>query len=332
MRIQLRIRAIATLLGFCFGALALPGCAPQQKPEDGKITIGAIIFQEDQFFRMVEFGLRDAAEKQDVTLMINISGTLDKEISLVDTYLANRVDALVVSPLSAQSSIPALKRAYDMGIPVVTFDSSVDADFPASTVRSDQVELGRMTGEAARAFIENTLGGKARIAMVEYISNLPEPGGQRVKGFKDEVTKLPGVEIVTEQDAWMAPEATALVENILTANPDIDLVWAANEGGTVGAVNAVTAANKKNPNHHIYVFGTDMSEQIGGFLLSDENVLQAVTAQKPFDIGSEALAAAVKSLHNEPVEKSVSMPGILFSRADPGAIDAYMKTLKELAQ
>lgn len=328
---------------FCTGAfalvgatgllLAVSGCTPSSNQDDGRPTIGAIVLQEDQFFRLVEFGMRDAAEKLDAKIMVNNSfGTLDKEIALIDTYLANRVDALVVSPLSAQSSIPALKRAHEKGIPVITFDSFLNADFPSSNIRSDQVELGRLTGQVARKFIEEKLGGKARIAMVEYVSLMPEPGGQRVQGFRDEVTKLPGVEIVTEQDAWMAPEATALVENMLTANPDIDLVWAANEGGTVGAVNAVTAANKKNTDKHIYVFGTDMSEQIGGFLLSEEDVLQAVTGQKPFDIGSQAVTAAIRSLKKEPVEKTVAMPGMLFSRADQDTVNAYLKTLQEMTQ
>lgn len=309
------------------------GCSPQTQSDDGQLTIGAIVFQEDQYFRLVEFGMRDAAKKLGVEIMVNNSfSTLDKEIALIDTYLANQVDALVVSPLSAQSSIPALKRAADKGIPVVAFDSYVDADFPVSTVRSDQVELGRITGENARAFIETNMGGKARIAIVQFISHMPEPGSQRVQGFRDEVTKLPGVEIVTAQDAWLAPEATALVENILTANPDIDLVWAANEGGTVGAVNAATAANKKNPDHHIYVFGTDMSEQIGAFLMSGDNVLQAVTGQKPFDIGSLAVNNAIKARNGEAVEKKVAMPGQLFSRSDPEGINSYLAVLKQVTQ
>ncbi|MBX3180804.1 MAG: substrate-binding domain-containing protein [Candidatus Hydrogenedentes bacterium] len=308
------------------------GCQPQPAVDGGRITVGAIVFQEDQYFRLIAQGMRDAAAKLDVNLMLNNSfGTLDKEIAIIDTYLANRVNALVIAPLSPQSSIPALKRTHDRGIPVITYDAHVEADFPASNIRSDQLELGRITGEAARAFIESQLGGNARIAIVQYIALAPETASQRVKGFKDEVTKLPGVEIVTEQDAWLAPEATSLVENMLTARPDIDLIWAANEGGTVGAVNAAGAANRKTPDHHVYVFGTDMSEQIGAFLLSGENVLQAVTGQKPFDIGAQAVQAAVAVLNNQPVEKKVALPGLLFSRNNPAEIEEYLALLKELA-
>ncbi len=323
-------RAGVAVVALC---AALTACQPQPRGDDGQTTIGAIVFQEDQYFRLIQQGMQDVAARLDVELMVHNSfGTLDKEISIIDTYLANHVDALVVAPLSPQSSIPALKRAHDKGIPVITYDAHVDADFPASNIRSDQVELGRVTGEAARVFIEAKLGGKAKVAIVQYIALAPETASQRVKGFKDEVTKLPGVEIVTEQDAWLAPEATSLVENMLTANPAIDVIWAANEGGTVGAVNAATAANKKNTNHHVHVFGTDMSEQIGSFLLSEEDVLQAVTGQKPFDIGAQAITTALAVVKNEPVEQKVALPGILFSRNDAPATQAYMATLKELSQ
>ena len=320
-------RTLACLLAAC---AAFTGCNQQPAVDDGRTSIGVILFQEDQYFRLVEFGMRDAAKKLDVDLMVNnSSGTLDKEISLIDTYLANKADALAVAPLSAKSSIAALRRAHERKIPVVTFDSFIEADFPVSNIRSDQVDLGRKTGEAARAFIEQKLGGKAKLGLVEYMSLAPEPASQRVQGFKDEVTKLPGVEIVTEQDAWLAPEATVLVENMLTANPDINIIWAANEGGTVGAVTAVVNKGKAG---QIYVFGTDMSEQIGGFLLTQDNVLQAVTGQKPFDIGTAAITNAVKALKGEPVEAKVALPGLLFTRDLPQDVEAYVQQLKELTK
>lgn len=323
------LKHVTALLAIA-GVFVLAGCNQQAAKDDGRTRIGAIVFQEDQYFRLVEFGMRDAAKALDVDLTVNNSyNSLDKEISLIDTYLANQVDALVISPASAQSSAPALRRAQERKIAIITFDSFLEADIAASNIRSDQVDLGRKTGEAARKFIEEKLGGKAKLGLVEYISLAPEPGSQRVQGFKDEVTKLPGVEILAEQDAWLAPEATVLVENMLTAHPEINLLWAANEGGTVGAVTAVVNKGKAG---QVYVFGTDMSEQIGSFLLSDENVLQAVTGQKPFDIGKSSIEAAVKALKGEPVEKKVSLPGLLFTREDPENVKQYVEQLKELTK
>lgn len=323
-------RFSSTLLFFAVAGALAGGCNQQPASNSGQPKIGAILLQDDQFFRLNEFGMRDAAKELGVELMVNnSSGSLDKEINFIDTYMASRVAAVVVPPQSPSSSIPALQRVHDRGIPVVTYDSYIDADFAASNIRSDQISLGSTSGEAAIAFIQEKLGGKAKVGLVEYVSLAPEPGGQRVKGFKDKISTLPGVEIVTEQDAWLAPEATVLVENMLTAHPEINVLWAANEGGTVGAVNGVISKGRAG---QVYVFGTDMSEQIGGFLLAEDNVLQAVTGQKPYDIGHQALTAAVKAMKGEPVEKKVVLPGMLFARSKPDEVKAYVKVLQDLTK
>jgi len=119
------------------------------------------------------------------------------------------------------------------------------------------------------------------------------------------------------------------VDNILTAHPDLDIIWAANEGGTVGAVTAVRDSGKAG---QVVVFGTDMSEQIADFLLADENILQAVTGQKPFEMGFKALEAAVRVLNGEPVEKRVRLPGVLFTRERPDEIKQYKERLQELTK
>jgi ABC-type sugar transport system substrate-binding protein len=157
----------------------------------------------------------------------------------------------------------------------------------------------------------------------------PEAASARTKGFVDEVKKLPGVTIVTQQDAWLAPEAANVAESILTAHPDIDLLWAANEGGTIGAVTAVKNGGKAGK---VVVFGTDISEQMAGFLLADDNILQAVTGQKPHDIGAQAVATAVKALKNEPVEKQVILNGVLYSRDKPDEVKAIRDYLHSMSK
>ncbi len=328
-RLMTRTVCVLGLLSlFCLFACSP---TPTAQNDDGtkKLRIAAILFQEDQFFRMCELGMRAAAKEYGAELLVSNSfNTLDKEISLVETYVSQGVDALVVAPLSITASIPALQRAHERGIPVVTYDGYIKADFPKSNIKSDQIALGRQTGEVAREYIEKRLGGKAKVALIEYISLAPEPGGMRVQGFKDAIANLPGVEIVAEQDAWLAPQATDVVMGILTAKPDVDIVWAANEGGTIGAVTAVRNSGKQG---RVVVFGTDMSEQIADFLLAEDGVLQAVTGQKPFDIGQLAVTYAIRAIKGEAVESAVSLPGILFRREDRDRIVECREFLRSLS-
>ena len=298
------------------------GGGPQRK------KIAGIVFQEDQFFRLIQFGMQDAADKAGAELLLgNSAGKPDKEVQLTNTYIVRQVDAIVVSPLSSTASATALKKAHDKGIKVITYNSTVEGDVPLAYIESDQGDLGAQTGGVARRYIEEKLGGKAKVAMLAFKSQLPEPSDARSNGFKSAIEDLPGVEVVAEQDAWLAEMAIKKVGDILTANPDVSIIWAANEGGTVGAVMAVKNAGKAGK---VAVFGTDTSDQLIGFLLSEDGILQAITGQKPFEIGGKAVNTALAALEGKAVEKKVSMAGVLLERDDRAGVEAFRKRLQEL--
>jgi len=319
----------ATVAGAALAVSAvLTGCDRKGTGGPARPRIAGIVFQQDQFFRLIQFGMRDAAKKGGAELLEgNSANKPDKEIQLVNTYIARGVDAIVISPLSATASVAGLKRAKAKGVEIITYNSTVEGDIPAAYIESDPHDLGAQTGRAAVKYINEKLGGKAKVAILAFKSQLPEQSDARTGGFKSEVTKLPGVEIVAEQDAWEAEPAKKKAGYIFTANPDLDIIWSANEGGTVGSVLAVKNEGKAG---RIAVFGTDTSEQLAAFLLSKDNILQAVTGQKPFEIGARAVETALDVLAGRPVKKKVSMSGVLLSRDDPEGVRAFQKRLKEL--
>jgi ABC-type sugar transport system substrate-binding protein len=114
--------------------------------------------------------------------------------------------------------------------------------------------------------------------------------------------------------------------DMLIANPDIDVIFAANEGGSAGSVLAVRNAGKAGK---VAVFGTDVSEQLLGFLQSPDNILQAITAQRPFEVGQQSVEVALKALRKEPHEQKVSLTGVCLTRSDPAAVEAYARQLKQ---
>src|SRR5438128_857680 len=97
------------------------GEAPAASAARKKPVIGAILMQQDQFFRLNERGMRDAARTLGADLRVqNAAGALDKEASIVETFTTQGVSAILVSPLSSTASIPALQRARERGIHVIT--------------------------------------------------------------------------------------------------------------------------------------------------------------------------------------------------------------------
>jgi ABC-type sugar transport system substrate-binding protein len=318
-----RFRILACLI-MAFVVMPL-GAAGEQEGED-TFEVAGMVFQLDQYFRFIQFGMEDAAEELGISLLEgNAENDLANEISLVNTYIGRGVDAIVVSPLSETGSIEALQTAHEEGITVVTYNTVIQADFPVAEVVSPQRGLGESTGGAAREYILNELDGEARIGILAFDSLLPEQSGNRVDGFLSQIEDIPGVEIVARQDAWLVEQAVPVAEDILTANPDIDILYAANEGGTVGAVQAVQNAGRQG---ETVVFGIDTTEQLADALLSDDNILQAVTGQRAYETGYQAVMAAVDSLRGEPVEKRVVVPGLLLTRDDPEGVEEFKDFLE----
>lgn len=308
--------------------LASCGGRPATDDAPRKPKIGVVLMQQDQFFRLNEAGMRAAADEAGVELRVQgAAGALDKEVAIVETFIAQGMDAIVVSPLSSEGSTPVLRRAREAGIEVVTYNNALAGDIAAYAIASDQRSLGATSGRAARAFIERKLHGNARVALIGFASQLPEQGGARQEGFKSELAGLPGVTIVAEQDAWEAAQATSAVSELLAKKPDV--VWAANEGGTVGAVVAIRNAGAAGK---VVVFGTDLSAQLLGFLEAEDGILQAVTAQAPVEMGAKAVEAAAALVSGRAVPPSDTLPGKLYAREDRDALAAAHAALATAAR
>jgi len=292
-----------------------------------KYTIAGIVFQEDQFMKTILTGMQDAAKKYNVDLVTaNTANQLTKEVSTVNTYAARGVDAICITTLDANAgSIPALQAAYDKGIKIISYNNTLGADFPSATFKSDDANLAAATGRAAAEYIKTKLKGKKtiKVAIVNFQPLLPAQSDSRQNGFWNEIKDLPGVTLVAEAAAWAVETSTKKSGDILTANPDLDIFFGCNDGGTKGAVLATKAANKK-----AVVFGFDVDKQMVSFLQAKDNILQAVTGQDPYTMGYSSVEAAVKVLDGQSVEKMTIVPGQTLSRTDPKTIEAVAKTLK----
>lgn len=300
-------------------------------PED--IKVAGVVFQEDQFMKLMQKGYEAAAEEYGVELMSsNTNNDQAKEADLINTYINQKIDGIAIAPLNETSSMQMLKTANEAGLEVAVANTKLkDAPFVCGGYTSDNYNLGELTGKEARKFIEEELDGKARVAIVQFKSQLPEQSTDRMNGFVDQIKDLEGVEIVADQDAWLQDSAVQVVSDILTANESkggVDIIWAANDGGTIGVTMAVKNAGKAG---ETFVFGTDAAEQQAAFLKADDNILQCVTGQDPYTIGYNTMEALIKTIMGEEGEygKEVIVPGVVLTRDDQEGVTAFEADLAE---
>jgi ABC-type sugar transport system substrate-binding protein len=329
------ILVIATVLSACAPAAApAPTAAPAQPTAAPaapaataapaaaeKPVIAGVVFQSDTFMQTVQAGMQEAADKAGVTMLMgNTDNKLDKEASMIDDYITRKVKAIVITPISADGSVAALKKAKDAGITIICFNTCVnDKSIPSAFLVTKNDDLGDKSGAAAVKFITDKLGGKAKVGVLncDQFEGCPP----RKTGFQAQLKNVPGAEIVADQAGWLADKAQPVAEAMLQAHPDINVLWAANEGGTVAEANAVKTLGLGDK---VFVFGTDMNNQMGQMLQAPDNILQGVTGQAPYQMGYDSLNAALDVLGGKAQPASTNTPTIYFGRGDDAMIKKYM--------
>ena len=271
----------------------------------------------------VQAGMQAAADKAGVEMIMgNTENKLDKEASMIDDYITRGVKAIVITPISADGSIAALKKAKEAGITIFCFNTCVnDPTIPSGYLVTKNADLGDKSGAAAVKFITEELGGKAKVGLLncDQFEGCPP----RKEGFLAQLKALPGVEVVADQAGWLADKAQPVSEAMLQANPEINILWAANEGGTVAHANAVKTLGLGGK---VFVFGTDMNNQMGQMLQAKDDILQGVTGQAPYQMGYDSLNGALEVLGGKTLEPVTNTPTIYFGRGMDALIKQFMDT------
>lgn len=163
-----------------------------------------------------------------------------KQLSDIESLIAQGVDALIILAQDAQAVGPAVQAAADEGIPVIAYDRLIE-DSRAFYLTFDNVEVGRMQ---ARAVLEAQPTGN----YVMIKGSPTDPNADFLRGGQQEVLQAAidagDITIVGEAytDGWLPANAQRNMEQILTANDNnVDAVVASNDGTAGGAVAALTA-------------------------------------------------------------------------------------------
>ncbi|HLO28450.1 MAG TPA: substrate-binding domain-containing protein, partial [Anaerolineales bacterium] len=113
------------------------------------------------------------------------------------------------------------------------------------------------------------------------------------------------------------------VSDMLTAHPEINVIWASNDGGTIGAAMAVKQAGLAGK---VFVFGYDGGDQQTSMILSSDNILMGVVAQDPYAQGYkavESLALTLLEQSNPDAGKITVVPGTYLGASDPDAVKKW---------
>ena len=291
------------LAGVACVLLLAVSCGKPQKSRIAVIPMG----RSHLYWQSIHAGAIAAARELNVDIVWNGPATetdYSGQLQIADAMINQRVDAIAIAPIDRTAMVSVVERAAREKIPVVIFDSGINTDNILAQVSTDNYRGGVLGAERIGKILE----GKGRVAMVAV-----QPGSAstvlREQGFEDTIRKsFPGIQIIDKRFG-MADFAKSLAaaENMLTAHPDMDAMFASNETSTVGAAQAL-----KGRKGRVRLVGFDSSPTLLEDLQS--GLIDSLVVQDPFRMGYDSVQAAVKKLRGGTQEKIQNMPPLLVTK------------------
>jgi ribose transport system substrate-binding protein len=189
--------------------------------------------------------LAEAKKYSDIELK-SAEGTNDanQQISQVETFINDKVDAIVLLPTDGAALTDVATKAMEAGIPVVNVDREFSTPFAArTTVLGDNYGMGVSAGTYACQVIKQKKIKSAVVAEIAGIDALPLTQ-DRSKGFKDAL-KACGENVDNRVAAEFTVESgEKAASNLLQAAPKIDVIWNHDDDQGVGVKAAFDNANR----------------------------------------------------------------------------------------
>ncbi len=318
---------------FCFRALALvgplalalfgsgckreaPATSPVTESAPGKsITIGVSLMNlSSEFIVLIQQAIQAKADELKVHLMVtDAQRSPERQVQQVESFIAQKVDAIILNPCEVEASSPAVTKALAAGIPIINVNSETRAT-PTAFVGSHDEESAKI----AMRFIADRLGAKGNVLMMHgFLGQAAQI--KRESGAREILSRNPGLKLLADQTAeWDRAKALALMENWIQAfGQKIDAVFAQNDEMGLGAVLALENAGLKK---RVIVVSVDA---IADALQAVKNGrLDATVFQDAKGQGGTAVTTALKIIRKEAFDKEAYIPFQLVTKEN---VQQYLK-------
>ena len=220
---------------------------PCLAPPDLRKTMAFAQDNQRQFIQGVGRGLAAAARDRGLDYEVALANNDPSQmVEQVQHFLRAKVGAVVAAPVDPPSISHSLQQVIWAG----GFVGTVVPPPATSLLNAPQYLTGKVLGDAAAAYINSRLGGKANVVLLTH-DNL-QFLAPRFVAMRDSLKDIPGVTIVADISPLTVNEegGNATMRTILLANPRVDVVLGA-DTVVLGALAALREAGKARPDQFL---------------------------------------------------------------------------------
>ena len=280
--------------------------------EGGEIKIAYIVkAKTDEFWTTMEKGAYAAAEEKGISLEFQApekETDVEKQVQMVENAVIKGVDAIILSAADSKALIPSIVKANNANIPVVLVNDTIDMEeleaqggHVDKNVGISQYDAAKQAGEYANENIED---GK-----ICYLEGVPGVDAleDRLAGFMDQV---PNFETLASQTAKCdRNEAFNVMQNVLSANPEVNVVWAVNAEMGQGAIQAI---EQKGFSGKVAVFDFDAASD--DLAAIEAGTLTGTVAQYPNMQAEAAIQCCLDALDGKELEEHTETTSKLITK------------------
>lgn len=251
-------------------------------------------------------GAKQAAEELGAEIIWRGTATqsdITGQMNILQDFVNRKVSGIAFAANDTQALQTIVDQAEANSIPIVSADAGIDPQSIPLIATNNEAAAG-----LAADYIGEQLGGQGKVALLPFLAT-SATSQARLKGFQDQIAaKYPDVQIVaTQYTDGDVNKALGIMNDILTANPDLDAVFGLNEPGVIGAVQAIQARNAD-----VVVVGFDNAPDEVTAL--QEGTVSALVVQDPFKIGYESVMALNKMADGETVDELIDTGATLVTQ------------------
>ena len=285
--------------------LAFSNCNTGGKKEAANksaMVIGvSMLSLQSEFVVNVKDAMEARAKELKVRLVVtDAQRTAEKQVQQVETFISQKVDAIILNPCEVEASSPAVDKARAAGIPLINVNSETTSKPDAFVGSNDET-----SGEMAMEYIAKSINLKGNIVIMDgYMGQAAQI--HRAAGALKVLAKYPNIKVIAEQTAeWDRAKGMTLMENwIQSYGGKINAVFAHNDEMGLGALQALEQAKLKDK-----VVLVSIDAIADALQAVKEGRLNATIYQDAKGQGNGAVETAIRLVKKEPLSnKEVMIP------------------------
>ena len=284
-----------------------------------------------EFWKSVHAGAIKAGRELGVTILWQ--GPLkeddrEDQIRVVDTLVSRGIQGLLLAPLDDKALRQPVANAVRAGVPVVTFDSKLESDDPASLVATSNLDAGKLAG----MHMGKILGGKGNVVVMRLHEGAASTTA-REQGFLDAIATFPGITVVSSNQyaGALAEGAYRTGENLLAstraAEGFVQGIFCPNESTTFGMLRALQNAGLAGKIKYV---GFDSSDKLVQGVRDGQ--IDALLLQDPFAMGYVGVKTLVRHMRGETVPKFIDTGATVVTRENMNQPDIKERLQPNLDQ